>query len=487
MKALVAGLLFALALPALAGVVSAEQQLGYEGARHLLNRAGFGASDAEIRAFAPFSRGEAVDRLLADTRREATLAPPAFVAEPFTPYYRFARLNGEELMAAVRALRREGAELRAWWLHEMLLTPSPLTERMTLFWHGHFATAQQKVRYGQLMYRQNVLLRREALGSFRALLHGIARDPAMLVYLDNAGSRRQAPNENFAREVMELFTLGEGHYGERDVKEAARAFTGWSLDRDSGEFVFRRLWHDGGEKTVLGRTGRFDGAAVLDLLLEQPQTAEHVTAKLWREFVSPTPDSAELRRLAAVFRAARYEVKPLMRALLTSDAFWAEGNRASLIKSPVDLVVGTMRTFGISPMDLRPAVFACAALGQNPMSPPNVKGWPGGEVWINSTTLLGRRQWIDRVFRGADAMSTAAAQEPMAPREALRRTLESGMTGYGFEAERWGRGVDVGVADRAARVTSLVLAMPPAHPVPGNADEAAFVRALVADPAYQLR
>src|SRR5262249_3078601 len=153
-------------------------------------------------------------------------------------------------------------------------------------------------------------------------------------------------NENFAREVMELFTLGEGHYSERDIKEAARAFTGWSVDRDTGEYAYRPRWHDAGEKSVLGRTGRLSGEAGLDQLLAQPRTAEFVAAKLWREFVSPTPEPAEIRRLATVFRKD-YELKPLMRAMLVSDAFWAEGNRATLVKSPVDLVVGTIRTFDL--------------------------------------------------------------------------------------------------------------------------------------------
>jgi len=271
---------------------------------------------------------------------------------------------------------------------------------MTLFWHGHFATSQRKVRLGQLMYRQNVLLRREALGNFATLLHAVAKDPAMLIYLDNAGSRREAPNENFAREVMELFTLGEGHYGENDVKEAARAFTGWSLERDTGRFVYRRAWHDDGVKTVLGTTGRFDGDDVLDLLLARPETAEFVAAKLWREFVSPQPDAAEVARWAAVFRDARYEVKPLLRAVLASNAFWAEENRATLVKSPVDLVAGTLRTYGIRPFELRPAVVTCAALGQNLFAPPNVKGWPGGDAWIDAATILGRKLWLERVFAG---------------------------------------------------------------------------------------
>jgi uncharacterized protein (DUF1800 family) len=377
----------------------------------------------------------------------------------------------------------------------MLATPSPVTERMTLFWHNHFATSQQKVRNAQLMYRQNALLRREALGNFGSLLHAVAKDPAMLVYLDNAGSRRQAPNENFAREVMELFTLGEGHgYGERDIKEAARAFTGWSLDRDTLEFTFRRVWHDGGEKTVLGRTGRFDGDQVLDLLLARPETAQFITDKLWKEFVSPTPDAREAKRLAAVFREARYEVKPLLRAMLASDAFWAPDNRATLIKSPVDLVVGTLRTFEIRPATLRPAVLASTVLGQNPMSPPNVKGWPGGEAWINSSTLLGRKQLVERIFRGSDPVPEAAmtvmsapdASAPKAPETGpearLRRAMERGMQTYAFDWDRWSR-----TLGKDATLDHLVLATAPVNPPEEDASGAERVRMLVADPAYQLK
>ena len=488
MKTLLAGLLLAVASAAQAA------EIGAEGARHLLNRAGFGASDAEVRAFAPLTRAEAVERLLAGTRTEPTIAPPAFVDEPFTPYYRLRQLDADARMAELRNRLQQGFALRAWWLHEMTVTPSPLTERMTLFWHGHFATSQQKVRSVPLMYRQQVLLRREAVGSFRRMLHEVARDPAMLVYLDNAGSRREAPNENFAREVMELFTLGEGNYSEHDVKEAARAFTGWSLDRDTGEYRYRRAWHDDGEKTVLGRSGRLDGAAVLDVLLAHPRTAEHVTAKMWREFVSPTPDAREVARLAAVFRDSGYEVKPLLRALFLSEAFWAEPARASLIKSPVDLIVGTLRTFGIQPMDYRPAAFAVAALGQNLFAPPNVKGWPGGESWIDASTLLARRQFVDRVFRGTEPVDVAMAAEPMTaqgeqqrPGQAMRRSLERGMASYTFEPAQWSRAVQNGLQERGAYVTALVLAAAPANPVPAGDDESALVRSLVADPVYQLR
>jgi len=421
--------------------------------------------------------------------------PPAFVDAPFEPYHRLRAMSPEDRKAAQRQLFEQGFELRAWWMREMVSTPSPLTERMTLFWHGHFATSQQKVRAPQLMYRQNALLRREALGNFATLLHAVAKDPAMLVYLDNAGNRKQAPNENFAREVMELFTLGEGRYGEQDVKEAARAFTGWSLDRETGEFTFRRLWHDYGDKTVLGRSGPLDGDDVLDILLARPEAAEFIAGKLWREFVSRTPDPREVARWAAVFRESRYEVKPLMRAMLTSQSFWSADNRGALIKSPLDLVVGTLRTFDIRPVDFRPAVFTAAALGQNPFSPPNVKGWPGAEAWINSSTLLGRKQWLDRVFRGSD--SATMSQEPAEgegsagaqakePGQRFRRMMERGMGDYAFDGDRFIRSLPVST-DGAARVDQLVLAAAAVNPPPEDTDAAERVRALVADAAYQLK
>jgi uncharacterized protein (DUF1800 family) len=470
---------------------AAAAAIGYDGARHLLNRVGFGATDAEIAASAGLERADAVDRILAQTRTEASLAPPAFVNDAFFPYYKLRALDDAQRTAMLRRNLEQGFDLREWWLREMLLTPSPLTEKMTLFWHNHFATSQQKVRSIQLVYSHNVLLRRHALGNFGTLLHAVSRDPAMLVYLDNANSRRQSPNENFAREVMELFTLGEGHYTEADIKEAARAFTGWSIDRDSGQFVNRRAWHDAEVKTVLGKTGRFDGDQVLDILLARPESAEFLTRKLWREFVSPAPDEAQVRRLAAVFRDGRYEIKPLVRALLLSDAFWAPENRASLIKSPVELVAGTLRTLEIHPMTLRPAVAATALLGQNLMSPPNVKGWPGGEAWINSATLLGRKQFIERLFRGTDVvaeptmMATADEMkgEPApGPEARVRRMLERGMQTYAFDWTRWSRTLGQG-----ARIESLILATPAVNSAPARADGMELVRHLVSDPTYQLK
>ena len=475
---------------------AAAAPMGYEDARHLLDRAGFGATDREIREFAALDRGEAVDRLLQGGRREAVTPPPAFVDAAIERPGKL-KDDPEARKALRRKLVQEGLELRAWWLQEMLDTPSPLTERMTLFWHNHFATSQRKVKAPQLMYRQNVLLRREALGNFATLLHEVAKDPAMLVYLDNARSRKGAPNENFAREVMELFTLGVGHYGEGDVKEAARAYTGWSVDPATGAYKYRPFFHDDGEKVVLGHRGHLDGDQVLDILLEQPATAHFIAEKMWREFVSPTPDETEVERWARIFRAAHYEVKPLLRAIFLSDAFWSSANRAALVKSPVDVVVGTLRTFDIHPDDLRPGAVACAVLGQDLFGPPNVKGWPGGDAWIDSATLLGREQFVDRVFRTADlGMQPVAMQETSmeadkdkgsakAPGARLQRLMQRGMGSYAFDDRRWL--ATLGTPRNDSRIDHLVLASAAVDPVPANLGIAARVRALVADPAYQLK
>src|SRR5262245_36755134 len=261
-------------LGASAAAYAQRSPIGFDQARHLLNRTGFAASIDEIQAFAALDREQAADRLLAAGRERAATPPPPWVQEAFLSPRRFRGMTPEERKLAQRDLFQKVVELQSWWLAEMLLTDSPLTERMTLFWHNHFVSSQQKVRSPQLMYRQNALLRAHALGNFGEMLHAVARDPAMVIYLDSASNRKGQPNENFAREVMELFTLGEGNYGEGDIKEVARAFTGWSIDLETGEFLFRPAAHDDDGKTVLGRSGNFDGDAVLEILLGQPQTAE---------------------------------------------------------------------------------------------------------------------------------------------------------------------------------------------------------------------
>jgi uncharacterized protein (DUF1800 family) len=496
------------AIGAVASTVNANVKLTDADARHLLNRVSFAASSEDIAAFTGLTRAQATDRLLATSREVAATPPPSWVGAALVPAGRYRGMSREEREAELKLNAERAIDLREWWFREMLTTPSPLTEKMTLFWHNHFATSQQKVKQTALLYHQNVLLRKYALGNFRTMLHLIARDPAMLIYLDNANSRKEQPNENFAREVMELFTLGEGNYTERDIKEMARAFTGWSLDRETGEFMFRRNFHDTGEKTIFGKRGVYEGDQALDLLLQRPETAQFITRKLWREFVSPDPDEAEVNRLATIYRESGYNNAKLMRAMLTSDVFYAAQNRASLIKSPVEFVVGTMKMFEIEASNLRPFVLQSALLGQNVFSPPNVKGWPGGETWINSASLLGRKQFIERLFKNDDRgdarnsmnMATMNNMADMAeagsgnnmPGSAGRnarqqKNVERAMNALKWDLNKWashyndGKGVD-----GPEQMSKVLLAVTPSA-MPASNNPSDWARLFVADPAYQLK
>jgi uncharacterized protein (DUF1800 family) len=487
--------------------------MGTEEARLLLARSGFAPGETEVRQYAALSREDAVDRLLRGARTEAAATPPAWVNEPFERP-RVRELSDEQRKEYQRQLAVRGYDLRDWWMSEMLTTSSPLTERMTLFWHNHFVSSTQKVRVPQAMYRQNVLLRRHALGNFGAMLHAVAKDPAMIIYLDSATNRKGAPNENFAREVMELFTLGEGKYTEQDIKEAARAYTGWSLEPQSAEFKWRPNAHDDGVKTVLGKSGNFDGDAVLDILLAQPAAAEFIVRKMWVEFVSPdvneAANRAEIQRIAAQFRNSRYEIKVALKGIFTSPRFYAPENRAVLIKSPVELVVGTVRQLGVGYGDPLPFVFATASLGQNLLAPPNVRGWPGGEAWINSTTLLGRKQFVERllrvdVMRESPALGTTTGM--MQPAAKPQETMEAPRRKDGMPIQGAGRMGAEG-RQRLARATASVavdthkylaqykgtdelvqalLPGRPANPLAEDAAGTALLKSLMLDPMYQLK
>src|SRR5258706_14366606 len=285
--------------------VVAAEALGTERAQRLLTRVASAPAPDDVAACASLDQRAAVEQVLAQSGSRAATPATEWINDRIVPPRELRAMTDEERQAERRAEVRRSLQLRAWWLTEMATTRKPLTERMTLFWHNHFVSAQPKVRYAQLMFRQNELLRANALGNLGTLLHAVAKDPAMLVYLDGATSRKSAPNENFAREVMELFTLGEGHYSESDIKDAARAFTGWSVDPASLQFSERRAWHDEREKSVLGRRGNFNGDEVLDILLAQPATAEFIVGKLWLEFVLPGPGPGRITAIAAPFRGGK--------------------------------------------------------------------------------------------------------------------------------------------------------------------------------------
>ncbi|MBI3503323.1 MAG: DUF1800 family protein [Proteobacteria bacterium] len=400
--------------------VAPANALTPDDARHLLTRTGFGASASEIAELAPLDRAAAIDRILARTRTEPVLPRPNFLSQPWPPYRDFPSMTEQQRQAFNQARRDELQQLKAWWYAEMIATPSPLTERMTLFWHNHFVSAYEAV--GQNVHRmwdQNALFRREATGSFVNLLYAILRDPVMLRYLNNETNRKGRPNENLARELLELFTLGEGHYTEADIKEIARALTGRTIERTT-DFGFRFVggMHDEGGKQFLDTYG-LNGDDVARVLLEQKRTAQFVVEKMWREFVSPElPAAADIERVAAVLRDQRYELKPALRALFLTDAFWASANRGTMIKSPVTLIVGAHRDLGLPVVDLAALPVHGRRLGQDLFEPPNVKGWPGGAAWITPASLVARYDVLARLVanRGLVAPRPQAGTRDIAVR-----------------------------------------------------------------------
>ncbi|HVE90013.1 MAG TPA: DUF1800 domain-containing protein [Burkholderiaceae bacterium] len=494
-----AGVVSVLVLAASSVAPAAEPALGAQGAKLLLTRAGFAPNGAEIAAYSTLSHAAAVDRLLAGVHTAAVTAAPAWIDERFVAPRELRAMSDEARRTEIQRQVRMGLDLRGWWLREMVATPSPLTERMTLFWHNHFVSAQPKVRYTQLMYRQNVLLRAHALGRFDELLHGVAKDPAMLIYLDSATNRRGSPNENFAREVMELFTLGEGKYSEEDIKQAARAFTGWSIDVESGGFMFRRLLHDDGEKTVFGKSGNFDGDAVLDIILAQPAAAEFIVRKLWREFVSPQPDEVRVKKIAAQFRASGWSIAQPVRALLLQPEVIARDEDNALVKSPADLMVGFVRQSGAQLSQPVAAAVALAGMGQNLFSPPNVRGWPGGDAWINTHTLLARKQFLERALNVSpggksssevtnDMMSAAMnADEPrrrlqmLEQAASVRVDAQEWLASSGLAPER------VVPPGARTKLEHAVLAVPATSLAREGSLGLDALRAIVLDPAYQLK
>ena len=415
-------------------------------AAHLLNRAGFGGAPEAIDALAEMGLATAVGRMVNGPAQPApTLAPawarpedriafrekirdaallaavdsanPAALAAMLggggegeggmvvggrrRPPERndFERNASPEVRQAVQQLRREQrrgqqehlTDLVAWWLGRMASAADPLGEKLTLFWHGHFATSAQKVQDAYLMWRQNDLFRRFARGPFGELTKAVSRDGAMIFWLDLQQSRASHANENFARELMELFTLGEGNYSETDVTEAARAFTGYRMDPRTEEFRFAPREHDATPKRLLGREGAYGGDDVVDLLLEQPACARFLARKLWAFFVDEDPAPELVEAVAADLRRTRYELRPVLTRLFSSREFYAEPARRTQIKSPVQWLVQTARTLE---MDLPPQpqvlVNALRQMGQVPFQPPSVKGWDGGRAWISTATLLAR-------------------------------------------------------------------------------------------------
>jgi hypothetical protein len=371
---------------------SASNPWGRKWAAHLYRRAAFGANGEELAETEKLGLEGTLDLLLNGRPQHVEI---------------LGTLTDVGRIAAGRD--DAGSQLRGWWLYCMLQGGHPLREKLTLFWHNHFATSIAKVRDSNLMFRQNCLLREHALGKFGPMLQAISRDGAMLVWLDSNSNVKGKPNENYARELMELFSLGVGNYTERDVREAARAFTGWHTDGIG--FQFKAAAHDTGIKKVLGQTGNLDGGDVVRIVLEQPAAARFLVRKLYAAFVSEiAPPDALLEPLCDSFRKNDYDIAALMKTILASRHFYSEHAFRKRIKSPVEFAVGAVRSIYKQYEESDPnyrafppqaLVARLTAMGQALFAPPNVKGWPGGRVWLNTATVLERDNFAAALTSGS--------------------------------------------------------------------------------------
>ena len=387
----------------------------YATAAHLLNRAGFGGTPDEIERARANGLAKVVHGLIEASGTSANPPAPAW-AQP---------RNIREIRMAIREEKNEPdgrmekrrefrqmegeniLDLRRWWLAQMMTTPAPLLEKMTLFWHGHFATSVEKVKDGYWMWRQNDTLRRHALGNFVALTKQISRDPAMMIYLDLQQSRKEHPNENWARELMELFTVGIGHYSEPDIRESARAFTGYRLDLTNQQFRFAPRQADTGPKTFMGKTGPWSGDEIIDILTKQPACAQFLGRKLWRFFAEDDPSVQIVDAVAARIREHNFEMRPVLSEIFSSKEFYSAAAMRSQIKSPVQFLVQTTRLLATDPPVAPVAQNAMRQMGQILFAPPNVKGWDGGKAWVSTSTLLFRYNFANYLING-DAMRPAA-------------------------------------------------------------------------------
>ncbi len=374
---------------------------------HLLWRAGFGPAVEQLGDLDKFSPKQFFKALIkaSEKRPEYIDVADDYLKGLVMGIEEIGRQQKKEMTVdkrkEVQQKNRQGVRnLNMYWMHEMVNTGAQLREKLGFFWHGHFACRNLNVFYQQGLLD---IIRRNALGSFRTMLHEVSKSAAMLNFLNNQQNRKDHPNENFAREVMELFTIGRGNYTEDDIKNAARAFTGWGSNI-KGEFQFRRFQHDFGSKTVLGKTGDLSGEEVLDLLLAQKQTAKYITNKFYKFFVNETPDEKNIEWLADRFYKNDYNISKLCEDIFTSDWFYEEKNIGAKIKSPVELLVGIQRVLPMKLENEEALMLLQRVLGQLLFYPPNVAGWAGGKAWIDSSSLMMRMR-IPQMLNDQDEMN----------------------------------------------------------------------------------
>jgi len=393
-------------------IMHLQQYVDAADARHLLERSGLGAHPSEVKRLIGLTRSKAVSHVLENLDgTNVTVDPPEFISSQLFPDY-WIRWDYEESQRQAFRISRdqEMGDFRTWWIRELISTPNPQAERLLLLWHNHFVTAYSGVQEEvHAVAKQHWTMRERGHTNFRSLAKAMVRDPAMLNYLDNDRSRKEQPNENLARELMELFILGEGNYSEKDVKEVARALTGYGYNRLRNlEFEFSPWDHDKGRKSILGQRGRFKGEQVVDILLSKPEAAEFITKRFWNVYISEFNNAPEeVSRIAAVFRDSEYDIPVLLRTILTSEHFWATENRATVVKSPIDLLIGTIRTTGTLPEWWPTLPNRLATIGQNLYEAPNVAGWPGGADWMTPSRLLLRNEMISDLLKADPVLHKA--------------------------------------------------------------------------------
>ncbi|MEE9351788.1 MAG: DUF1800 domain-containing protein [Thiotrichaceae bacterium] len=426
-------------------------KLGFDEARHLVSRTGFGPEWNSIQRLIGKPMPQAVDMILKQ-RNSNPPGPPAM-----THWSKLVGLrnNMSRRKMVMRISKTEGDALQKWWVKHLLTTQAPFVERMTLFWHNVFPSTITKTLSATLLHQQNLMLRKHALGNYRTLLHAVAKDPAMLVYLDGNQNLKEEPNENFAREVLELFTVGRGKYNENDIREAAKAFTGWTINDRSGRFVNNASQHFTGPKTILGQTGNFNGDQALDIMLKHPRTPERIAERLWKEFISVShPNPAIIKRWTQKFVHSNYDITTLLKTVLTCDAFWAASNRGALIKSPIDLAVGTLRALPVT-LPRNNLAHQLKLMGQPLFDQSTVKGWATGEDWLSTQSLLLRDSLLRNLNRGN------------------MRSAKSGMDRHLPKISK-------------EEMAAWLLPIPPSHPFPEKEGNKRLVRALMLDPVYQV-
>ncbi len=370
--------------------------------QHLHLRAGFGLRPVDFSKIT-FDRKLEVDAIFA----QASIIQPIQVVERPTTNDK-GEISPFNIIVLILQSKKEMELLNLAWLDRMAVAKAQLREKMILFWHNHFATSAP---FGYLMQVQHNTLRTHALGNFRSMLHAVSKDPAMIIYLNNQENKKNAPNENFAREVMELFTLGEGNYSEKDIKEAARTFTGWTVNL-KGEYEFKSEEYDSGQKTIFGKTGYFSGEDVIEMLLENKQTARYICKKIYRDFVTENISEQYVLEMAEVFYNSGYDIEKLMRHVFMADWFYSDEVVGSRIASPVELIVRYKRLVGLRYEDDKQMLALQQVLGQLLCFPPNVAGWKGGRSWIDSSSLLQRTHLAQVVLDGsADALHRKPAFE----------------------------------------------------------------------------